>query len=438
MGVTPLHIMHVLHSYLPYSTGGIEVYVGRLAKVQSRENQVSIFHPILDPRTTKYAITSEDQEGIQLHRIVMNDFPKVRQGELYDGMLLNRFQELVADIKPDVIHYHSLINLSICLLSPDIRVPKIFTLHDFWLMCPRVVLVRTDESLCQGPERGLLCVTCRDPAKEQAIGPISFLKRSQRLRRRLVSYNFEEMMFDDKLFQHHFRDSYALDKIRYVDRFIVLSKFYRERYGHWGIESNKFMYLPLGVDSTYLSTVQHLPSNKVRFGFIGRIERLKGVHLLIEAFNRLEVLDSELVLYGSFAPPEYEPVLKRMVRRNGIRFMGAFDPAEIGNVLASIDVLVLPSIVPENCPLVVLEALAANIPVIVSDSGGEAELVEIGKGGWHFARGNVESLTSQMQELVRNPPLIQQMREKIRPVKTIEQNARETLEQYMILQGNRA
>jgi hypothetical protein len=87
----------------------------------------------------------------------MNNSPKVRFGELFDEALLGLFRQLVSEIKPDVIHYHSLINLSMCLLWPDIRVPKIFTLQDFWLMCPRVFLVRTDNSLCTGRERPSLC-----------------------------------------------------------------------------------------------------------------------------------------------------------------------------------------------------------------------------------------------------------------------------------------
>ena len=421
-----MHILHVAHSFLPYSTGGVEVYLDQLARAQSTEYQVSVFHPVMDSDCQPYTLSSNVVSGVAVHQIVIDNTQRVRYGELYNGVLLQRFRELLADIKPDVIHYHSLINLSMCLLSPDIRLPKVYTAHDFWFMCSRVFLIRADHSLCNGPEGGLRCVHCRDDSQgiPNKANP-SLRERLFKLRRRLISYDFETIQRDNRVFQYHLRDDYTREKVQRIDLIIALSQSYRERYIAWGIAPEKIVHSRLGLDTQWTTQVVKQPSPRIRFGFVGRIEELKGVTLLVEAFNRLPSDAAALELYGKFTPPAYETKVRSLARHTHIQFKGEFHREQLAEVLSEMDVLVLPSLVYENCPMAVEEALAAKIPVIVSNIGGAAEGIRDGLDGFHFERGQAENLYVKLKAFVDNPELVQRFAATIRPVKTIQENTDE-------------
>ena len=72
-------------------------------------------------------------------------------------------------------------------------------------------------------------------------------------------------------------------------------------------------------------------------------------------------------------------------------------------LLSELDLLVVPSVWYENQPLVILEALAARTPLLVSDLGGMAELVEEEVSGWRFPVGDVQALSAQLARLIAAP-----------------------------------
>jgi glycosyltransferase involved in cell wall biosynthesis len=112
-----------------------------------------------------------------------------------------------------------------------------------------------------------------------------------------------------------------------------------------------------------------------------------------------------------------------------IRLAGAYRPEEIGRVLSEIDVLVLTSR-SENYPLVIREALSVGIPTIASPIGGVPEIVEHGKNGLLFDPGDEDALAAHLQTLVDEPSRLQQLRDGIGHVKTMEDDADEWLERY--------
>jgi glycosyltransferase involved in cell wall biosynthesis len=85
------------------------------------------------------------------------------------------------------------------------------------------------------------------------------------------------------------------------------------------------------------------------------------------------------------------------------KFLGTFPPAQIGEVLAGIDVLAVPSRWHENSPLVLLNALASHTPVLVSNVAGLTEFVTDEKDGWCFRRGDCADLARRLAFLAANP-----------------------------------
>jgi len=124
----------------------------------------------------------------------------------------------------------------------------------------------------------------------------------------------------------------------------------------------------------------------VRFGFVGSIVPHKGVDVLLSAARSLGV---EPVLIG--AAPEGVPP--------GVRWLGELGHDRIEDAFAEMDVLVVPSLVPESFSLVAHEAQALGIPVVASRIGALPELVQDGVNGLLVSPGDVRGLTRALRRL---------------------------------------
>jgi glycosyltransferase involved in cell wall biosynthesis len=116
----------------------------------------------------------------------------------------------------------------------------------------------------------------------------------------------------------------------------------------------------------------------VRFLFASSIIPTKGVDRLIRAFGRLHT-DSTLTIAGHSPPfdghPRFAATLEQTARSiPGIEWLGAVEPKAVTALIAAHDVLVLPSIWPENSPLIVREASAQGLQIIGPKIGGTREL----------------------------------------------------------------
>lgn len=130
----------------------------------------------------------------------------------------------------------------------------------------------------------------------------------------------------------------------------------------------------------------------------------KGIEVLLEAIKLLRKTGSDVRLraIGPFETPAYEAEVRALVVRLGIgdaiEWTGFVTniPAE----LAKIDVLVLPSLFGEGLPMVVLEAMAAGVPVIASDVEGVPEAIVNREEGLLVQPGDAASLAAAVDELV--------------------------------------
>ena len=167
---------------------------------------------------------------------------------------------------------------------------------------------------------------------------------------------------------------------------------------------------------------------------VGRLARDKGFATAIEALARLES-DARLLVLGS--GPE-RALLEQTARRTGVSdrvdFLGSKPRAEVVHHLAASDVFVFPTERDEAAPLVPLEAMAAGLPVVASDIGGGAELIESGKNGLLVPPASVDSLARAIDSLLADDALRRRMgeaaRERIVERYTIEAMTRQTAAVY--------
>lgn len=158
-----------------------------------------------------------------------------------------------------------------------------------------------------------------------------------------------------------------------------------------------------------------LSKDDVRFLFMGRLEREKGIFELCEAFLQVFKLHPNVQLdiagWGTLDSDLHE----KYGKHPGINFLGALDGQAKEAALHKATVIVIPTLVEEVFGLVTVEAYAFGKPVIASHVGGLPELVRHGETGWLVEAGNVQAWAEQLEAVVGMDPLqLAQMRRSCR------------------------
>jgi glycosyltransferase involved in cell wall biosynthesis len=171
----------------------------------------------------------------------------------------------------------------------------------------------------------------------------------------------------------------------------------------------------------------------IRIAYLGRLESEKGVDLLIDAMLCLQERQLTLDIFGLNHGSQEHPYANRLralaSRDTRIRFCPELRGHEVLNRLAEYHCLAVPSRSLETGPMVVLEAFAAGIPVIVSDAGGIAELVSHEQNGL-LVSPNVKAWKKILLRISDDPAVLQKLRAGVRPPRTIRDAASEVQAVY--------
>lgn len=199
-----------------------------------------------------------------------------------------------------------------------------------------------------------------------------------------------------------------LASIKSAQRIIAISNHESEVLIKRGIPPDRIVVIPNGIDADEFAIIS--PSGKSKskiLMYAGRIDiDQKGLDLLIEAFARLlkDYPDLELVLTG----PDWNGstgILSQLAMKLGIsekvHFTGFLKRPEYVERLKSAGIFILPSRF-EPFGIVLLEAMAAGVPVVAANTGAVPEILEGGKLGLIFQPGNVDSLTNQLRNILSN------------------------------------
>lgn len=146
--------------------------------------------------------------------------------------------------------------------------------------------------------------------------------------------------------------------------------------------------------------------------YIGRVEERKGVHVILDAFERVisaRVPTATLKIVGPSSywkrgdKGYYDSLSERCAANPRIELRGpTYDDRELSSIYRSASVAVVPSTFPEALGLTSLEAQASGVPVVVSDAGGLPETVSPGRSGFVFENRNAEQLGELVVDLLLN------------------------------------
>jgi glycosyltransferase involved in cell wall biosynthesis len=263
----------------------------------------------------------------------------------------------------DVIHYH---NISL-VGGPGIlkygEGIKLYTMHEYWLVCPTHMLFRYNREVCRSPH----CAVCE----------LSY-KRPPQLWRHFG------------VLQKH---------LRHVDAFIAPSRFTRDIHQRSGLHI-PIVHIPNFVTSRPAADVEKFdagqPRTKDYFLFVGRLEKLKGLQTLLPVFRRFRKADLWIAGSGT-----YEPELRRLAAdMPNVRFLGQKNEGELQVLYRRAIAVIVPSVAYECSPLVTLESFRQRTPVVVRNLGGMPEPIHESGGG--FIYDTDEALFDAMDELASN------------------------------------
>ena len=267
---------------------------------------------------------------------------------------------LVRRERPDVAHVHNTwyaMSTAVPAAVAGLGVPVVATLHNYRRMCVNASLYR-DGSPCEDcvgdrPWHGVRHRCYRDSAVASAAGAVGI-----RLQQRTG----------------------VLD--RSVDLFLALNDFSRERFLRSGLAAEQVEVHPNFVADPGPRPAPPSASRTVLV--VGRVEQLKGVDVLVEAWDRARPADLELVVVGD--GQDRERLEARQVP--GVRFAGRLGRDEVRSAMLSARALALPSVWYEGQPMTVLEAMSCALPVLASDLGGTPDLLRPAGAGWLVPPGD--------------------------------------------------
>lgn len=392
-----MNILKIIHGYPPDYNAGSEVYSQSICNELSKIHTVTIFTREENPFYPDFSLRKLNL-NTRLSKYLIN-LPREKDG--YRQLSLDQhFGKILDEVKPDLAHIGHLNHLSTGLVDQlyQRHIPIIFTLHDFWLMCPRGQFLQRNFGATTFHQ---LCDAQADQKCAKACYNAYFSGLPNTYER--------DLHYWTNWIHARMRETRNLTKK--VDMFIAPSNYLRTRFiTDFDIPPEKIIYLDYGFPLEYLSTPPAQPKADFSFGYIGTHIPAKGIHLLIEAFEQLEGRAS-LKIWGR-QNGVYTKFLKAMAEKvqtkdKAILWMGEYSNQEIAKaVFSQVDSIVVPSIWGENSPLVIHEAQACGVPIITANYGGMKEYVRHHVNGLLFEHRNSDDLKAQMQYALTHPDQI--------------------------------
>ncbi len=362
-----LKICMITTFYPPFNFGGDGIFVKRLSEALAAQgHEVHVLHDLDAFRALAGGSSPSVRTPFRSEVVVKAlELPTLGNLDLVLSHQLGRplfkrgaIEDYFEKFKFDVLHFH---NISL-MGGPEILTLgsgiKLVTLHDHWFVCPTHVMWKFGREACT--ERD--CFRCTLHAKR----PPQFWRYGNAV----------------------------ADACKSVDVFIAPSQFSVENHRANGFPA-KVIHLPHFVPDAFCTSY----GEEVRepgagyFLFVGRLERLKGPHTLINVFRKHPEL--ELVFVGS---GEFEVELRKLAKdMDNVRFLGVKDDEELSKLYKEARAVIVPSLTYESFGLVVLEAFARGTPAVVRNLGALPELIKGGGGISYDNDAELEAAILQLQ-----------------------------------------
>ena len=416
-GHTPtLDLLFALHDPLTNMKGGTELYTHDLARaLERRGHGVRVLYP-------RYLVAGANEcwaeEGTYQGLPVVEVFTgrdAVRSPR--NDAIKPVVRRYLSDHRPDLVHVQHLMGLSVSFLEvlQELAIPVVLTANDFWFLCDQLHLVNASGAPCIGPDSIDGCVECIQSRVEA-------LQANQLAR--FVGRGYLE--------ERHHANRAALQIPELV---LCPSKFLLDTFLRYGFVGRRMVHMAQGASLFTPLEPQERRGAPIVVSYLGSICQRKGLDILIAAFNRIGTAHAELRVHGEIVEqPYFEEALRAVGPGKAVTYHGGYGPADLPSILAGTDVAVVPSR-GENFPFVIREILHARVPVIAPALSGVPEIVEDGVNGLLFRSNDVQDLATKLAFAIESPERIERWRQGIKPVTSIDEEARELEQHYQEILG---
>lgn len=452
-----MHVLHAIHDFLPRHRAGSEIYAFDLARAQmDRRHDVTVLCADFDPSRPHGHVVWRVHDSVAVVELINNWRCANFEDTYRPPLITDRIRHVLRTLRPDVVHVHNLLNLSFDLpaCAHELGIPVVATLHDYTLLCTSggQRVHRRDRHVCHDidVDRCARCFTESPLNTMVTVGRLAghgaagaLIGRAATVVRRAFPIVGSRAAGAVRQFsgiavtpaEVEARLQSARRIFHEVDLFLAPSAAIGREFERFGLPVERIRVSDYGMQPL-LRAPRQAPQLPLRIGFVGTLVWHKGAHLLIDAVRTLPEDSYRLSLFGETGTfPDYTADLRGHANGLPVEFAGGFEPARASDAYSQMDVLVVPSIWPENSPLVIHEAFMAGVPVVGARCGGIPELVTDGVNGYLFETGSPDALAGVLRRIIDRPDVLSALAAAAPSVKTMADDAKELEDVYAGLIG---
>ena len=374
-----MRILNVSSLYPPNVIGGAELGLKTIAEAMTEAGH-EVHVVTLRPPERLQTAANRDDSRVTVHSVPLANVywpyepgapARPAAGRLLwhgidtaNAVMARRVERIVRRVRPDVVLTHNLQGFSTAVMPAVKRagVPLVHVPHDYALLCAQTALWRNGKGCGFQSDRCTGCRLLTTPRRTHVSSVDAVISVSRSL---LDTYRLHGL-FEDvpaTVIYNALQPAFRI----------------RDRTGERGDD------------------------HVFTFGYLGRVERSKGIETLLDAAVRLEAQGSRFRLrVAGRVDPTYLEVLRGRWPLDNVDYVGFVDAAEF---LGGVDTLVFPSEWLEALGNGVFEAFSQGVPVIGSAVGGIPESIDDGVTGFIYAAGNADELSRRMARLLDDPDL---------------------------------
>lgn len=403
-----MRILFVLHQFYPEFSGGTErVTLGLAQAAQRAGHYVHVITSTVEPSNCG-GLPSTKLEGALhtvYHGVPVTFLPRrmlpatADYSFETDAGLVGRLAVWIGQEGFDLAHVLHPMRMGSALLAiQQCNLPYVLTLTDFFFPCFLINLVNLSQKLCTGSGNGACC------ADDCLVAPWtreSLAKRYQQARGILAAAGTRVCPSE------------------------YVAKRYREEFPDLEVKV-----IPHGIDflalaSGGMSTKVEAENKGMTIGFVGSIVQQKGLDMLLRAFARVSNPALRLrVIGGIYGSSYYADEVRRLAKDDKrVELIGQLPPDQVFKEMQSLDLLCVPSRVPETYSLVLHEAGIAGVPALVTALGAPGEHVARYGGGRSLPPDDVEAWAATIAELAGHPEILDGWRQALPLPLRIEEEA---------------
>ena len=369
-----MKILHISTGFNLDFNGGITNYVRCIAKSQSENG-----------REVYVLSDGGKDDGYQVipHKTKISAWSFVKPHDRHE---YNQVKNLLDSNNFDVIHIHMALNMDQRLFQilKDANIKYIVSLHDYWMICPRIQMVRAGEPRCEKTsEKCTRCFSCMEKnyfilrAARKIFGP---------------TFAMRFPLKSKTVFTQWRKNCDAL--LAGASALLPVSNRVKTIYEQSGIQGN-YTVLNIGnisandFDDGYVYT----PKKDINLIILSSVAELKGGILFCKILEKVRNPKLKVHFYGRCNKKQAQ-----MLRRHGIIDHGPYKQVELKEILASMDMGVMVPVWEDNAPQVVMEMLNNHLPVFATRMGGITDFVS-NDNGFLFDPFSEEGINSAIEFL---------------------------------------